>query len=773
MISRRPRKRPASALPWVLTLVALGLLAASCGEEAKQPPATTDDGSPDGDCVPTLTFFNEHVWTPVMSTTCIACHNPQGAARDSRLVLIDANQPGYLEANLAVLEDVAGLERNGVSILLIKPTGGDNHGGGPQITEDSEAYASLAALVDRFKNPVACEDQTEAVDFDDVVLMDPQQTLRKATIVLGGRLPTADETDRVLAGGEEALGELLDELMKEEAFYTWLKELYNDQFLTNRYLGRNNAIDLLNDEDYPDRYWHQDESMSEEERTVAQRFTNNSVAADTLELVAHVVREDRPFTEILTADYTMVNPYSARVFGVFDQVSWTDRNDANEWHEARIPGHPHAGVLTSPMWLNRFPTTDTNVNRHRSRMVFRFFLATDILRLASRPVDPSAVAGHNPTLNDANCSVCHAVMDPVAGTFMNWTASGRYLPPEEGWYPDLRSPGFGDTTLPWDERFEALAWLADQIAADRRFVTSSVQILFQGLTGQKPVLTPTDRNAPDYAIQLEQSENQERIFNEIGDAMVADGYNLKTAIKGIILSPYFRAINATSRDEERAAQLANVGAARFLPPELLNRKIVAVLGYPWEEGYDRRRALISDRDYLIFYGGIDSDSVTERITDPNGMMANIAERMSNHMACVAVPRDFTLPMAERRLFRNVETTYEPEDVNGFEIEDSIAAIKANIQYLHEYLLGERLAVTDAEIERTYGLFLETYREGKIGMAQAGYSDRLPDTCRVRNDFTTGTELPEAQRLEYDRNYVVRAWMAVVSYMLSDFRFLHE
>jgi len=768
----RNQQRRIVGLAWVVGLLALSA-ASSCGGDDKPAPAATGDDGQSGDCVSTLSFFNEHVWTPVMSTKCIACHNPQGQAKDSRLVLIDANQPGYLEANLAVVEDVAGLERDGLSILLIKPIGGDTHGGGPQIAEGGEEYQALQALVGRFKEPVACEDTVVAVDFEDVELMDPQRTLRKASVVLAGRLPTDAEIDRVLTDGEPALDGLLDALMKEEAFYTWLKEVYNDQFLTNRYLGRNNAVDLLNDEDYPDRYWHQDESMSEEERTVAARFTNNSVASDTLELVAHVVREDRPFTEILTADYTMVNPYSARVFGVYDRVSWSDPSDATEWHEASIPGRPHAGVLTSPMWLNRFPTTDTNVNRHRSRMVYRFFLATDILRLASRPVDPSSVAGHNPTLNDANCSVCHAVMDPVAGTFMNWSPSGRYLPPEAGWFPELRSPGFGDAVLPWDDRFEALRWLAEQIAGDRRFVTSSVQILFQGLTGQKPVLTPTDRNAPDYAVRLKQAEDQERVFTEIGDAMVADNYSLKTAIKGIILSPYFRAINASPSDEGRAAQLANVGAARFLPPELLSRKVKAVLGYPWEEGYDRRNVLVSDRDYLIFYGGIDSDSVTERITDPNGMMANIAERMSNHMACVAVPRDFILPATERRLFRHVERTYEPEDINGFEIKEAVAAIKTNIQYLHEYLLGERLPITSPEIERTYALFLETYREGKIGIAQAGYSDRMPDSCRVRTDFYTGEELPEAQRVEYDRNYVLRAWMAVVSYMLSDFRFLYE
>ncbi len=770
---------PRLSLPALLCLLPL----ASCGgeEEGATPPGDTannaaNNAENNGACVPTQRFFNEEVWAPVLSTQCIACHNPQGQARTSRLVLIDATQPGYLERNLAIVEDVAGLERGGVSLLLLKPTGADNHGGGPQIQEGDASYQALEALVDRFKNPVECEDDTPVAGLDDVILMDPQATLRKATLTLAGRLPSDAEIARVREGGEPALEEVLDEVMREEAFTAWIKEVWNDHLLTNRYVGRNDAVDLLNDEDYPDRYWHEeleDTGVPEEFINQAKGNTNRSVAQEALELIAHVVREDRPFTEILTADYTLVNYYSARVYGVAGSLTFDDPTDPKEWREARIPGVPHAGVLTSPMWLNRFPTTATNVNRHRARMVYRFFLATDVLRLAERPVDPASVAGHNPTMNDANCAVCHATIDPVAGTFQNWTASGRYSPPEDGWYPELRSPGFGDEVVPWEERFNSLQWLAEKIAADRRFVTSSVYIMFQGLTGQKPLPTPTDRTSPLYNTRLKQFEDQEQVLSAVGDAMIEDGYNIKAAVKRIVLSPYFRAINADPSSDERAEELAEVGAARFLPPELLHRKIEAVLGYPWREGYNNRSVLTSSQDYLIFYGGIDSDSVTERITDPNGIMANVGQRMANHMACVAGPRDFTLPQAERRLFKLVEPAFIPEDENGFEIPQAVSQIKANIQYLHEYLLGERLAVTDPEIERTYQLFLETFREGAIGIAEAGYSDRLPSSCRVTRDFWTGEDLPQERRLEQDPHYTVRAWMAVLSYLLSDFRFLFE
>ena len=37
-----------------------------------------------------------------------------------------------------------------------------------------------------------------------------------------------------------------------------------------------------------------------------------------MSLVEHIVRNDRPFTEIVTANYIMVTPYTARGYGCFD-----------------------------------------------------------------------------------------------------------------------------------------------------------------------------------------------------------------------------------------------------------------------------------------------------------------------------------------------------------------------------------------------------------------------------------------------------------------------
>ena len=413
-------RRP-GALPLLAALLALG--ATGCGSVEKDDGPDADPADPT--CVPTDKFFSQQVWQPFMGQQCYACHNAQGTAKDSDLIFQPSTVPDYLRINLERLQQVARVEIGGTSLLLLKPTGGADHGGGVQIAADSAQFAALQELVKRFREPVTCTDQTDGDPLVGLETLDALATLRKASLSLVGRLPTDAEIARVEEGGDEAVSTILDEMMLEEAFFDRLKEGWNDLFLTDRYFSGSRAIDLLDTTDYPNRTWYaytppegtEPDPVLVEEAARLRGLTNRAVAREALELVAHVVRNDRPFSEVITADYRMVNPYSAKTYGIAG-LTVTDPEDPNEWREARVDGMEHAGVLTSHMFLNRFPTTDTNRNRARARMVFRFFLATDLLKLADRPVDSSDIEGHNPTMNNAECTVCHTPMDPVALYFV-------------------------------------------------------------------------------------------------------------------------------------------------------------------------------------------------------------------------------------------------------------------------------------------------------------------------------------------------------------------
>jgi hypothetical protein len=771
--SSRPFGPPRLRTFGIGALLSLGL--AACGGEGAS-----------GDCVDNEQFFRDEVWTKVLSQNCIQCHTASGAAKDSDFILVDSNWgPDFLERNYAVVEEIAKREFEGTSWLLLKPTNddriSDGHGGGERFAVGDEPYQIFEQFIERVRNPVVCEDdgQVDPVDefFAGVALLDEVATLRKASLSLVGRLPTVEEEQRVRDGGFAEMDVILDEMMATEPFFARLKEIYNDRFLTDRYLPRTDAIDLLDGERYANAYWF-DAIADEDESDAAARYANQAVAREALELVAHVVREGRPFTEILTADYMMVNPYSARTYGVFDQIAWTDPSDPDEFREARLPGIPHAGVLTSHIMMNRFPTTPTNRNRHRARKLYEFFLATDVQRLGDRPIDPTNIVDFNPTMNNPNCTLCHGIIDPVAGTFQNWDDLGNYTIPEEGWFTDMLPPGFGDEQLSAAEFPQALQWLSGRVAEDARFRAAVVQTLFKGLSGQDPLREPTDDAAPDYLAKIRAFQAQTETFGAIGEAFVAGNHDIRVVVKEIVKSPWYRAENFEGElDDERGMDLQAVGTGRLLTPEALNRKVEAITGYPYQERADRTQFLTDLNWYRIFYGGIDSDSVVERITEPNGIMANVAFRMANEVACWNTARDFVLPPSDRRLFPFVELAYEPEDANGFEVPAASAAIRANIQYLHQRMLGEFLELNDPEINRSYELFLNVWKDGKAGLAvpeeEGGYSGFLPFNCQARYDFATGLEMADDRIIDEDRNYTVRAWMAVMTYLLSDYRFLHE
>ena len=75
-------------------------------------------------------------------------------------------------------------------------------------------------------------------------------------------------------------------------------------------------------------------------------------------------------------------------------------------------------------------------------------------------------------------------------------------------------------------------------------------------------------------------------------------------------------------------------------------------------------------------------------------------------------------------------------------------------------MGEQLDVTEAELERSYQLFVNVQRDGKAAIEAETLKVDLDSTCRS-GDLTK------------DPDFTVRAWMAVLTYMLQNYTFLYE
>lgn len=706
-------------------------------------------------CSTSELFFQQRVW-PVLDQYCMECHTANKVS--SGLNFLDASASRYLEQNyLHMKSSSALLDNNGKSVFLNKVSNkNNNHGGKLILSEISEDYQILASMVDRFS---LCEQIN--ISPLELVLLNPVQQLRKTTLALAGRLPTINELAIVNSAPssndvKNQMGLIIDALFTEKSFYQRLKEIYNDLLLTDAFKNDARALGLsLNDFDNRNYFGTTELMQRGYNGTDSNRlrdFANYGVSQAPLELISYVVKNDLPFTQILTADYVMVNPYSATIFNAnvvgesnFNFTYGADWNlfDFERFLPAQLVDNkarviPHAGILTTLPFLSRYPSSSTNLNRKRARYVFKYFLDTDVEGLADRGgLDLGNVIGQFPTLEDPQCKVCHDVLDPVAGLFKNWNIKGRYLGNNLNWLhtrqpQEMLAPGMNtlpENTLPDSDSASSLRWLAYRISADNRFVNSTVKTIFKGFTGIDVAVDPV-------------------FYQALKTSFINQNFNLKKIIKEIVLSPYFLASNALSSSPVN--ETSHVGTAHLLTPEQLDRKIKAIFNEKqWLS--PSKRHLLSEDSYLLLYGGIDSVEITQRTTQATSIIAGVQARIANQLACEVVPLDFSRALTQRELFPFVDIFQVPDNA----INTSL--IKQNIQYLFSKILGQELLSTDPEVERVYGLF--------VTVMTSINTNYISQDCRA--------DLSPTSPIVLDELHTVSAWMAVVNYMLRDYYFLYE
>lgn len=770
-------------------------------------PTGAQEPSPDRHrgpaCQVADSFFAVEVWAKVGERTCLKCHHAKGDAAESDFLLEATDNPARranaMQRNRQAFERVAAKMVGDQSLLLAKVVGDADHGGGTVVEQDSTEYQILSRLVRRTRgipdHGAAASEATIARDderefFEQVELLPPRQLLRRLTLSLAGRLPEPQEVATVDKEGLPAIDALLDEVMQEDAFYERLAEAFNDILLTNGYDGGGESA-LSYTHFHKTRLWYQQRDPNRnradgeklkyshpEMKAYYQlvRDYRDALRREPLELVTYIVQQDRPFTEIVTADYIMVSPYTARGYGIFEELQdrFENPDDPYEYIPAKLQAltddrtgkvvqesetgfYPHAGVLSTFQYLKRYPTTETNRNRLRVRMYFEHFLGVDILQLAPRVSDASAVAEKYeiPTMQASDCVVCHKVIDPIAGLFQDYYAldgNGIFQPRKEGWYEDIFPPGLENEPLPADQKWRALPWLGERTAKDPRFAVAMVGHVWYTLTGRKPLLPPEDIDDPLFAARrrayLAQRDEIERIAALFAEA----DYNLKVVFKQWAKSPFYRASGLTNAvdDPARAAELADIGVVRLLTPEQLERKLRAIFGSQWGRLTDQESKL------GILYGGIDSKEITERIAEPSGAMGAIQRILANDMACRHVARDFSLPPQQRRLFPEIE----PSVVPGAH-KQADDQIRSAIVHLHQRILGRWDAADDPEVERTFQLFAGIVADAK---SREGIEPTESYFCQTERDVSPR---------DADPDYTIRAWRGVVTYLLRQHEFLYE
>ncbi len=528
----------------------------------------------------------------------------------------------------------------------------------------------------------------------------PSQHLVRSSLTLRGIRPSLAELEQVEAD-PSAVDTLVDAWLASDDFGETVKDLHAELFLvradTTYQLP---VLGLLT------------------ERGYSQADLHHSTVEAPLELVRDVVTTDRPYGEILTADYTLADQVVADIYGLpYDsaQGGW----QATHW----VDGRPQSGLLSdSEMW-RRHTSNAANFHRGRANFISRTFLCEDI---GARDVfveggvdisDEFAVA--HAVSTDPGCVGCHNVLDPLAA-FMwgykeqlergaisaaydsdcewDWSNGepprGSYrvehwcyplkfydVSEQDGWETwGLRPPAyFGEPARDVVD----LGWM---IREDPRFATCTVRNVWSWMSQQEPDDIPLD------------------VLTDLRDVFVDSDQSFKELVRAVVLHDAFRTVGATPASDGSIEPTVGLLSLR---PEMWARTMEELTGFVWEANEDPSGCAtpsnlcwgvvdIANSDLYGFrsmFGGIDGTTVTHPIHGPTPTKMMALKAMAEEAAGYVVLQDFAVDPAERKLLALVDADTVDE-----------AAVREQLSWLQARILADVVDADSPEVDALFTLW---------------------------------------------------------------------
>ena len=451
--------------------------------------------------------------------------------------------------------------------------------------------ACAAGPADSAGEPGGDEPVAEAV----VTPLEAPRLLRRVALDLLGTLPTVEELDTV-EDDPDALDGVVAGYLVDPRFEERLVSLFAEHFQTrlSEFETRYDDYHLEDDQEFP---------------------FERSVADEPLRLAARIVAEDRPWSDLVTADHTMANE-------LLEEIWPLERDAGDGWQPARwTDGRPAAGVLASNGLWWRHQSTPSNMNRRRAAMTVRLIICEDLL---SRPVSLSGGLDLTAAIDDAiweepTCTGCHVTVEPLAAALFGFYWFSQYNQQEmTSYHPERELLGpdeLGVEPAWFGQPVAGLAELGHVIAADPRFPRCAAETM-ASLLWRRSV----------EAADFDEVEALRQDYE-------ANAGSTHALVQAVLATDRYRAGDlsdaATEADEQREL------TTRLLSPEQLASAAEHWTGFRWSYGaFDQ---LSNDEwGYRVLAGGVDGEEVTAPQADPSLTWSLVAERMAQATAQQAV-----------------------------------------------------------------------------------------------------------------------------------------
>jgi len=487
-----------------------------------------------------------------------------------------------------------------------------------------------------------------------VELLPPHRLVHRLSLDLRGIRP--DPADVLLVEEDPAAYvTLADTYMDDPLFRQRAMDLFAEVYLTNT---ENYFVNLA-------AYGVDD---------VPQPELLASIGGEALQIFGEVAATDLPITTLVTADWTMANETTARLWPLDYPEGETG------WQRAHYTdGRPAAGILAGTGIWWRYSSTDSNANRKRANQTSRIFLCHDYL---VRPIDFDRNVNllDEEAVTDAlktnpGCVNCHVSLDPLAAYFFGFTSlqpdstdAARYHPARERGWDDALGVGPGY----YGEPGSSLTDLGASIAADHRFPQCLTE---QAMT----LLLRRDAELLD----------MERL-TEHRDALIEGDLTVRSLFRSVVTSPeYMAATDAGLPGTQVPLKQAT--------PSLLASQVEGLTGFRFTaDGWDM---LTSDAvGYLTLAGGADGAFVTKHARGPNPTLLLVQERLAEAASEHVVESDVEAEIP--RLFDVLSPAVH--------VDDDPDAAAEQLQSLHRQVFGTAVALDGAEIEANLALWHDLY-----------------------------------------------------------------